>query len=75
MRSASWTTYADGPVWYKKASAAAWARRLADNGVNTELHMFSGTVHGLATIPGTPSWESLLKLIADFNQQLILPSS
>ena len=116
MRSASWATYADGPVWYKKASAAAWAgytpdkppvtdlipadktllpptlavvnpadplrdegidwaRRLADNGVNTELHMFSGTVHGLATIPGTPSWETLLKLIADFNQQLILPSS
>ena len=111
MNSASWTTYADGPVWYKKASTAAWAgyapvkppishlmpvdkslvpptlvvvnpadplrdegidwaRRLADNGVNTELHMFSGTVHGLTTIPGTPSWESLLKLIAEFNRQL-----
>lgn len=111
MSSASWTTYTDGPVWYQKASAAAWAgylpdkppvtdlipvekslvpptlvvvnpadplrdegidwaRRLIDNGVNTELHMFSGTVHGLTTIPGTPSWESLLKLIADFNRQL-----
>ena len=112
MNSASWTTYAEGPVWYQKASAAAWAgympdkppvshlmpvdkslvpptlvvvnpadplrdegidwaRRLTDSGVNTELHMFSGTLHGLTTIPGTPSWESLLKLIADFNRQLI----
>lgn len=47
-----------------------WARRLIDNGVNTELHMFSGTVHGLVTIPGTASWNSLLELIASFNRDL-----
>ena len=47
-----------------------WARRLIDNGVNTELHLFSGTVHGLATIPGTASWNSLLELITSFNREL-----
>src|SRR5699024_4753202 len=115
MQSASWTTYADGPIWYDRASEAAWAgylpentdpnekpslaqlmptnpallpptlvvvnpvdplrdegidwaRRLTDAGVITELHWFKGTVHGLCTIPGTDSWESLVQLIARFTQ-------
>jgi len=119
MQSASWTTYADGPIWYDRASEAAWsgylpentgphekpslaqlmptnpellpptlvivnpvdplrdegidwARRLTDAGVITELHWFNGTVHGLCTIPGTDSWESLVQLIARFTQ---IPSS
>ena len=111
MDTASWVTYADGPVWYKKASEAAWdgylpekpaftdlmpidknlvpptmvvvnpadplrdegidwARMLIDNGVDAELHVFSGTVHGLATIPATPSWDSLVYLIEAFNREL-----
>ena len=49
-----------------------WARRLIDAGVITELHWFKGTVHGLCTIPGTDSWESLVQLIARFTQ---IPSS
>ncbi|APT83289.1 alpha/beta hydrolase [Corynebacterium ammoniagenes] len=119
MQSASWTTYADGPIWYDRASEAAWAgylpentdhhvkpslvqliptnpellpptlvvvnpvdplrdegidwaRRFTDAGVITELHWFKGTVHGLCTIPGTDSWESLVQLIARFTQ---IPSS
>lgn len=119
MQSASWTTYADGPIWYDRASEAAWdgylpdnadphekpslaqlmptnpdvlppslivvnpvdplrdeginwARRLTDAGAITELHWFNGTVHGLCTIPGTDSWESLVQLIARFTH---IPSS
>ena len=119
MQSATWTTYADGPIWFHRASEAAWAgylpdnqgphekpsfvqlmptspeilpptlvmvnpvdplrdegidwaRRLIDAGVITELHWFKGTVHGLCTIPGTDSWESLVQLIARFTQ---IPSS
>ncbi|HLR48105.1 alpha/beta fold hydrolase [Corynebacterium ammoniagenes] len=115
MQSASWTTYADGPIWYDRASEAAWAgylpddadpdekptftqlmptnpdlvpptlvmvnpvdplrdeginwaRHLTDACVITELHWFKGTVHGLCTIPGTDSWESLVQLIARFTQ-------
>lgn len=117
MQSASWRTYADGPIWFDHASEAAWAgylpdtgepsekpsfaqliptspdlipptlvmvnpvdplrdeaidwaRRLTDAGVITELHWFKGTVHGLCTIPGTDSWESLVQLIARFTQIL-----
>lgn len=46
------------------------ARRLADSGVYTELHMLAGTYHGSLSIPETTVWSRVKETITDFSHNI-----
>ncbi len=76
METASMRVFTDTTVWNRPIAEICWshylggegmsyAQRLVQAGVTTELHLYPGTFHGSAGLPGAAISQAMLAGVLD----------